>query len=494
MERFNRDRIDMLPAEMTSRAQWVCWKNDNGSKVPINPNTGGLASSTSPKTWGDLDKALAALESDNTLTGIGFVFTEDDDLVGIDLDKCIDEQGELLEWAQRKVELFNSYCEISPSGKGVHIIGKGVLPAGQGRKRDNIEVYDRGRYFTVSGRIMDLDRTEIRDVQQAIEILIHEFGGKARRDSMEWQSVNIVVDTERVPPFAKYEALREADLKFKKSCDRKRADMKDSSPSAYDMSLASMASRAGWTDQEIADLLVYCRVKNGEDLKRKDYFQRTVFNVRAESEVADAMDNLDCMASAEDGMEAIRVVTNLRIKEIVQVNKIDSHWIIRFEDGDQYVFGDTVKVMSKQAWDCLMMEHKVGSLKVNAKQWTAFKAAIQRVAVLEENPQMLFHEQLMDWIKSYTDCSEGKPVEETSEEFEYVFTNSRPYLDTDGRLHLSAESLRRFVFQNGDKYSLPKVYSALHALGFKTTVVSKWIEGRTVSKRYWRSTLDASRI
>ena len=489
MRGFSIDRIELLPTEMTSRPQWVCWRNENGSKVPINPHTLGPASSTSPKTWADFDKACAVFEANQDLSGVGFVFTEDDGLVGVDLDKCIDERGELLQWAQQKVDLFNSYSEISPSGKGIHIIGKGVIPGGHGRKRDNVEIYDRGRYFTVSGRVFNAEKSDLRDCQQAVDILLHEFGGKAVRDSTAWQQVDIVIDADRLPPFAKYEAMREIDARFKKSCDRKRVDLKDSSPSAYDMSLASMAMNAGWSDQEVADLLVYCRVKNKEDLKRKDYFQRTIHNVRTEASVADAMDNLEAIATKEDGMGAIRTVTNLKISEIVQVNKVDSHWIIRFEDGDDYVFGDTMKVMTKAAWDCLMMEHKAGSLKVNAKQWAAFKAAIQRVAVLEENPQMLFHEQLMDWLNTYIESNAGEPVAHDSEEFTDMFIRHRPFTDSEGGLNLSAESLRRFVLQNGDKYSIKKVYSALHALGYKPSVLSKWIDGKTVSRRYWQKRL-----
>ena len=44
------------------------------------------ASTTDPATWGAFEEALARAEKDN-LPGIGFVFTEDDDLTGVDFDK-----------------------------------------------------------------------------------------------------------------------------------------------------------------------------------------------------------------------------------------------------------------------------------------------------------------------------------------------------------------------------------------------------------------------
>ena len=49
---------------------------------------------------------------------------------------------------------MQSYTEISPSGRGVHIIVKGRLP-GAACKREHIEIYDENRYFTVTGNLVD---------------------------------------------------------------------------------------------------------------------------------------------------------------------------------------------------------------------------------------------------------------------------------------------------------------------------------------------------
>ena len=48
------------------------------------------------------------------------------------------------------IETFKSYSEISISGTGLHIIAKGKIP-GSRRRKDNVEVYSSGRFFTVSG-------------------------------------------------------------------------------------------------------------------------------------------------------------------------------------------------------------------------------------------------------------------------------------------------------------------------------------------------------
>lgn len=149
-----------LPEEMVRHDQFVNWcLEDNPQnpskrkKVPINPGNKKRASVTNPETWGSFTDALRVMKAGKA-DGVGFVFTKEDPFVGIDLDKCRDpESGKIETWAQKIVERFKSYTEISPSGTGVHIIVKGRLP-GKGKKAHNIEMYDNGRFFTMTGNLL----------------------------------------------------------------------------------------------------------------------------------------------------------------------------------------------------------------------------------------------------------------------------------------------------------------------------------------------------
>ena len=63
-----------------------------------------------------------------------------------------------LTWALEIVRRFDSYAEWSPSGTGIHIIGRGRLPGGGRNDQEaGLEIYDRGRFFTVTGH-----RVEVR--------------------------------------------------------------------------------------------------------------------------------------------------------------------------------------------------------------------------------------------------------------------------------------------------------------------------------------------
>jgi primase-polymerase (primpol)-like protein len=146
-----------VPEELKDRQQWVNWKyepNPNNpekpKKVPINSKTGEKASVKKPDTWASFKDAVRSYKKGG-VEGIGFVFTENDPYVGIDLDDCCSKKtGKIQPWAKKILNKIVSYSELSPSRTGVHIIAKGKLP-GKGKKVGKIEIYDQGRYFTVTG-------------------------------------------------------------------------------------------------------------------------------------------------------------------------------------------------------------------------------------------------------------------------------------------------------------------------------------------------------
>jgi hypothetical protein len=85
-------------------------------------------------------------------------------------------------------------------------------------------------------------------------------------------------------PQSKFQMLYDVHQKFKGSWNHNRStrEVQDQSPSGFDMSLATIAAMAGWSDQEIADLIIQHRVKWKEDPKlgRQDYYQNTIDQAR----------------------------------------------------------------------------------------------------------------------------------------------------------------------------------------------------------------------
>ena len=148
--------LENLPPELTRWRHWVPYRlgpvkaNGKRDKILLNPRTGRYAKVNNPKTWGTFEEAVAAYCA-GMGDGIGFVFTAEDPYVGIDLDECRNPQtGHLEAWAQDIVERLDSYTEASPSGTGVHILASGKLPGGGG-ETEHVEMYETGRFFTITG-------------------------------------------------------------------------------------------------------------------------------------------------------------------------------------------------------------------------------------------------------------------------------------------------------------------------------------------------------
>lgn len=173
-----------IPDELKVLCQWVCWQGkplDNGklSKIPMDPKTGRASSTTDPTTWGEFHEALANHRSGKA-DGIGFVFTKDDPYFGIDLDGCVNANGKAEPWITDFLRM-QTYWEITVSMKGLHGIGRGKLPPGS-RRKGNIEMYDEGRFFVMTGHALPKDYfRQIRDCSAEI-VTMHKkiFSGNGQ--------------------------------------------------------------------------------------------------------------------------------------------------------------------------------------------------------------------------------------------------------------------------------------------------------------------------
>jgi putative DNA primase/helicase len=185
--------VAAIPAELRDRPQWVCWKleqrDGKQTKVPYRADGAGRASATDSQTWTRFE---VALEASARFDGVGFVFSVDDPFVGIDLDEvivesdpsardhCIGENGDSLHpEAAALVLRLDSYTEISPSGRGLKVIVRAGLN-GFRRNRTigpwgyNLEVYDKERYFTITGAHLtgmpEMVEPRQQELQQVLEL------------------------------------------------------------------------------------------------------------------------------------------------------------------------------------------------------------------------------------------------------------------------------------------------------------------------------------
>ena len=140
---------------------WALWRMEQDAKgrltkVPYSPHYNGRAASNNPKTWGTFDQAQNKLRSrPDYYNGISLAVSKDYNLIFIDIDHCVDNDGVLSEIANDIIsKMGNQYIEFSQSGRGIHIITKGTIPKGFNNRQNGVEMYSDKRFCSLTGNAL----------------------------------------------------------------------------------------------------------------------------------------------------------------------------------------------------------------------------------------------------------------------------------------------------------------------------------------------------
>lgn len=139
---------------MKNLNQWINWRllppeppSVKPRKVPHDLTTGQKIDPHNPAVW--LSYAEAARRDPQH---VGIVLTDNDPYFCIDLDHAWDG-ARWSDLAASVVGMFpGAYVEVSYSGDGLHIIGRGTPPAGYGTRGPGVELYSHGRFIAITGR------------------------------------------------------------------------------------------------------------------------------------------------------------------------------------------------------------------------------------------------------------------------------------------------------------------------------------------------------
>jgi len=214
--------------------RWCLWRevprDGKVAKVPFQVS-GHEAKPNDETTWNSFEAVRGAFIRGG-YNGIG-CFIEPP-YVGVDLDKVRHpETGAVEPWAQEVIDRLDSFTELSPSGKGLHVWTRGSLPPGP-RRAGRVEVYDSHRYFTVTGN--SVRKSEIRDLPA-------DFHGNLG-----------TLDPKKVPARSARVAQRLSDEQI------------------FDLLMAGALAEAGFSDHSAADfrLVRVLAKKYGGDASRID--------------------------------------------------------------------------------------------------------------------------------------------------------------------------------------------------------------------------------
>lgn len=171
--------FESLPKEIIQKGLFCGWKLTDRGKVPYNLRTGELAKANDKTTFASYIEVLTSYENwvkkdtNGKLIG-GFGLGIFNGISAVDIDHCVDENGEPNEMAQDIIDFFQSYTELSPSGTGIRILFKTNLKDFDSsqyyiNKRDiGLEIYIEGvtsKFVTITGNTML--SSELREIEEA---------------------------------------------------------------------------------------------------------------------------------------------------------------------------------------------------------------------------------------------------------------------------------------------------------------------------------------
>jgi primase-polymerase (primpol)-like protein len=202
----------ILPEEIINVKNFVVWDQKKFPHQSIYYQT--FAKTNDPSTWSSLADAEYTVES-GYACGIGFVFEQKDNLVGIDLDTIFDPKSK--QWAPEAEEILDhlvGYKEFSQSGFGVHIIVKAnlVLHANKAMlptefrverivedkpKLPEIEMYNDSHYFALTGNILPSSSVKLPDQTAAVKKIYDKYILKGRNIIATQQKIDDLVHNSR---------------------------------------------------------------------------------------------------------------------------------------------------------------------------------------------------------------------------------------------------------------------------------------------------------
>ncbi|AVJ51816.1 primase [Pantoea phage vB_PagS_Vid5] len=233
--------MDKFPEEIKAYPHWalagddkrpLVWDGTKGKLVDVSVHD--------VQKLMTFENALAAAKYYNKY--MGFILHESDPFACIDLDVKDAENEpdvrkhtspEQLRRFESIIAAFNTYSELSRSGKGVHLWVKGAI--GKGCKRDGVEVYSQERFIICTGRVMQ--QLPVQNEQVMLGSLVGEIRSGQKSSAIELVEIEPVEED-----FELHIRAQDADNadKYNALCNGDWAGMGYPSQSEADLALMSM--------------------------------------------------------------------------------------------------------------------------------------------------------------------------------------------------------------------------------------------------------------
>lgn len=311
------------------------------------------------------------------------------------------------------------------------------------------------------------------------------------KETAEAPAAMVVVDTLKLDPNAQMPALRWTMLTLDEpraglSFAHQRTDFIDQSCSTYDLSLASFAVRAGWSDQEIADLIIAHRRHYGELEKamrsdtlngQKGYVAATIAAARKGIEVGaderklilDAGIN-EAGAGGNGGfLDYVRRMVSPKINRLLRIGENPPEYRLETEDGSIDLGGISTITNHPGFRDAVAASIGVMIPQYKPDVWNRIAQALLRIAENvstgeDGSPDGICRQCLEDYLDknppSEVDTAADRTPGVTSDGTTYIFRdNFHTWIKRNHAWEVKAQTLAKLLRMIGAKPKLKRVGS-----------------------------------
>lgn len=297
----------------------------------------------------------------------------------------------------------------------------------------------------------------------------------------------------------KWAALAAAEPLFQKSFYHARSDFKDTSPSSYDLSIATYAAQANWSDQEIADLIIACRRHNDPldaagmvtKAMRHDYIAATILRAKGDAQQNTASNTMDELMALR-GMQGLMPEYQERLRDVVgELLGVSIKRVVRYvADPPTYMLetglgaihlGEVGKLISQ-----LSIRRNVAAVtgrlipRFKDARWDEIAQSLLDLCEDEDTgPESTEGGQTRQWVSDYV------AIKTLAPDAESAVSGKRP-MKLDGKLYLFGDDFRNWLrYQKGEQVSAKDLGRRMRLIGFTPKPISVRIDNKVTSRNAW---------